>query len=425
MLNGVFVACELALIKVRFSHFNPDLVERLEKRPGMARFFGDADKLVQVIRLGTTFCVLAYGMVLFPPLQQLLADFELQIWGLVTPLSLAVTFGLAVSIHYVVAEFVPRALGLYYPLQTLVITSIPMRITVVVARPFLRPLRWLATHLLRLFGVASQRQLETLDLEAQLELLGEDSTHLPAAVQKILRNALNLRDLVVSDVLLPRNQVQIFDLKLSNDENLKLARVTGHTRFPLCEGDLDHCIGLVHIKDLFRSRGDVRKLNLRRFKREMIRVGPEEPLETALTKLLYHNMHMALVIDEFRGVEGVLTLERVLEQLVGDIRDEFDSDEEVRIQASSDLTDEILVAGLTPLHEVEDRLGVEIDNEEVSTVSGLITSELGRIPEMGERVTFGPISIEVTEVDETRVLQARLKLHDSSETGDEDDGTVI
>lgn len=411
-LNALLVACELALIKVRFSHFNPDLVERLRARRGMARFFEDADRIVQAIRLGTTFCVLGYGMVLFPPLQQVLIDLELAVWGLETPLSLILAFGLAVSIHYVVAESFPRGLGLQYPLETLLVTSWPVRFLRVLARPFARPLEGLAAGLLRLFGVNDQRQLETLDLEAQLELLGEDSTRLPAAVQKILRNALNLRDLVVSDVLLPRNQVQIFSLKLSNEENLKLARETGHTRFPLCDGDLDHCVGLIHIKDLFRAKGDLRSLNFRRFKREMIRVDSEEPLETALTKLLYHKVHMALVIDEFRGVEGVLTLERVLEQLVGDIRDEFDTEEEVWIRPSVGTPDEILVAGLTPLHEVEERLNVEIDNEDVSTVSGLITSELGRIPEVGERVTFENLLMEVTQVDETRVLEARIRLRD-------------
>ncbi len=421
-LNALLVACELALVKVRFSHFNPDLVDRLRNRRGMARFFDDADRIVQAIRLGTTFCVLAYGMVLFPPLKELLSDLEWRLYGMETVLSLLAAFGIAVSIHYVVAELVPRGIGLQYPLQTLVSTSLPVRLLRILARPMLRPLQWLAGRILILFGVEDQRQLETLDLEAQLELLGESSTRLPAAVQKILRNALNLRDLVVSDVLLPRNQVQIFNLRLSNDENLKLARKTGHTRFPLCHGDLDHCIGLIHIKDLFRSRRNPRELDFRKVKREMIRVDSEEPLETALTKLLYHKVHMALVIDEFRGVEGVLTLERILEQLVGDIRDEFDSEEEVLIRESTDIPDEVLVAGLTPLHEVGDRLGVEIEHEDVSTVSGLITSELGRIPDVGESLVFAQLAIEVTEVDETRVLQARIRLiADSEEEGFADD----
>lgn len=414
-LNGLLVASELALIKVRFSHFNPDLAERLQKRRSVAWFFKDADRVVEAIRWGTTFCVLGYGMVLFPPLQALLVELELRLWGFETVLSLAVAFTVAVGIHYVLAELLPRGLGLQYPVRTLTLSAIPLRVLRIVAGPFIRPLRASAGGLLRLARVENVRQLETLDLQAQMELLDEDSGRLPVAVQKILRNALNLRDLVVADVLLPRNQVLIFNLSLSNEENLRMAREAGHTRFPLCDGDLDHCIGLIHIKDLFRSGRDISKTNLRRFKRDMIRVDTEEPLETALTKLLFHKVHMALVIDEFRGVEGVLTLERILEQLVGDIQDEFDTDEEILIQASTGVPDEILVAGLTPLHEVEDRLGVEIENEDVSTVSGLITSELGRIPEVGEQVLFKELLMEVTEVEETHVVQARIRLQEAGE----------
>lgn len=409
-LNALLVACELALIKVRFSHFNPDLEERLRKRRGLAWFFADADRVVEGIRLGTTFCLLAYGMVLFPPLQALLAQLEIHFWGLETFISLMLAFGVAVSMHYVLAELLPRGLALQYPVQTLRIASFPIRVLATLARPVTRPLRAAAEWLLRFAGVNNVRHLETLDLQAQVELLGEDSAKLPAAVQKILRNALHLRDLVVADVLLPRNQVLIFNLALSNEENLRMAKETGHTRFPLCEEDLDHCIGLIHIKDLFRSKLNVEKTNLRRFKRDMIRLGTDEPLETALTKLLFHKVHMALVIDEFRGVEGVLTLERILEQLVGDIRDEFDTEEEILIRSSVGIPDEIMVAGLTPLHEVEDRLGVAIESEDVSTVSGLITSELGHIPEVGEQICSNHLLIEVTEVEETHVVQARIRL---------------
>lgn len=417
--DALLVACELALIKVRFSHFNPDLVDRLKEKRRMRPFFEDADQIVRAIRLGVAFCVLGYGLLLVPFLNTLLGILELRLWGVPTIVPLCLAFLMAWGLHYVFAELLPRGVGLRHPVQMLSVASFPVRLWVALVRPLMAFLRGLGTPFLRLAGVEDTRQLETLDLEAQLEMLGEDSTKLPAAVQRILRNALNLRDLVVADVLLPRNQVMIFDLRLSNEENLAMARETGHTRFPLCDGDLDHCIGLVHIKDLFRVRKPLEKLDFRRFKRDMIRVDAEELLEMALTKLLVHKVHMALVIDEFRGVTGVLTLERVLEQLVGDIRDEFDADEEVLIRESRDEPDEIVVAGVTPLHEVGERLGLEIESDEVSTISGLITAELGRIPEQGETVTIERLWVEVTQVDETRVLEARLRVLPEPEDGDE------
>jgi len=225
-----------------------------------------------------------------------------------------------------------------------------------------------------------------------------------------------MRELVVADVLLPRNQVKYFDLNQPLQENLKMAKESGHTRFPLCFGDLDRCIGLIHIKDLFRFTGDLSRLDLRRLKRNMIRIDSEEPLETALTKLLSHRMHMALVIDEFRGTEGVLTLERILEQLVGEIRDEFDAEEEVLIKADLE-SDEAVVSGLTPLHEIEAAFEVELDTEEVSTIGGLVTSQLGRIPETGERIQLGSLDVEITGVDETRVVEVRIRPASSEADG--------
>jgi CBS domain containing-hemolysin-like protein len=229
----------------------------------------------------------------------------------------------------------------------------------------------------------------------------------------ILKNAVMMRELVVSDVLLPRNQVKFFDLNIPLKDNLDMAKEMGHTRFPLCYGDLDRCIGLIHIKDIFRHKGGLDGLDLRHLKRNMIRIDSEEPLESALTKFLSHRMHMALVIDEFRGTEGVLTLERILEQLVGEIRDEFDADEEVLIR-SDEKSDETVVSGLTPLHEIEANFGVEIETEEVSTIGGLVTSELGRIPESGEKLTLFGLQIEITQSDETRIIEVRVRPDASS-----------
>jgi CBS domain containing-hemolysin-like protein len=286
-----------------------------------------------------------------------------------------------------------------------------------------RPIRLLVLGVVRfvwrLWSGEALPDLDSLDLETQIELLRKESPEMSMVAQLILKNTLMMRELVVADVLLPRNQVKYFDLNLSLEDNLKIARESGHTRFPLCYGDLDRCLGLIHIKDIFRYPGDLTRMDLRRLKRNMIRIDSEEPLESALTKLLSHRMHMALVIDEFHGTEGVLTLERILEQLVGEIRDEFDADEEVLIK--SDLkNDEAIVSGLTPLHEIESIFDTHLDAEEVSTIGGLVTSELGRIPETGECVQIENLAIEITGVDETRILEVRIRCVSSDDESADD-----
>jgi CBS domain containing-hemolysin-like protein len=414
-LNAVLVACEFSLIKIRFSHFNTELRERVESHKRLGPLLESGDRTIRVIRLCLTGCLIIYALLIFP---LLMALFELTglMGELTRALSAALAFVIALSLHQLVGELFPRGLGLAYPFQSLRLGAPFIR----VFGWLTRPIRLLVLSIVRLIWKIWRKEpvpdLDSLELETQIELLRKESPQMSMVAQLILKNTLLMRELVVSDVLLPRNQVKYFDLNLPLEENLQLARETGHTRFPLCYGDLDRCLGLIHIKDIFRQTGALDKLDLRRLKRNMIRIDSEEPLESALTKLLSHRMHMALVIDEFRGTEGVLTLERILEQLVGEIRDEFDADEEVLIKADLQ-NDEAVVSGLTPLHEIESIFGVDFETEEVSTIGGLVTSELGRIPETGESVVISNLNIEITGVDETRVVEVRIRVV-SPETDD-------
>lgn len=413
-LNGLLVSCEFALIKVRFSHFNRELREQVEAHRFLGPLLAAGDRTVRVIRLGLTACLILYALLFFP---LLMALFDGMAWegSLARGVGAVAAFAIAVTLHQLVGELFPRGLGLAYPYKCLRVGT-PV---ILIFGWLSRPLRILIYGIVRFFWRVWRKEalpdLDSLELETQIELLRKESPRMSMVAQLILKNTLLMRELVVADVLLPRNQVKYLDLNLPLEENLELARSSGHTRFPLCYGDLDRCIGLVHIKDIFRSAGDSDSLDLRRLKRNMIRIDSEEPLESALTKLLSHRMHMALVIDEFRGTEGVLTLERILEQLVGEIRDEFDADEEVLIK-SDPQTEESLVSGLTPLHEVEAIFGTELDAEEVSTIGGLVTSEMGRIPEVGERLEIADLAIEVTGVDETRVLEVRIRALPSADT---------
>lgn len=414
LLNAILVACEFSLIKIRFSHFNTELRESVEEHPRMGPLILSGDRTIRVIRFGLTGCLFLYILFAFPLLSQLLEPLFSSFTGAGTVLAALIAFIIALVLHQLVGELIPRGLGLAYPLHSLRIGSPMIQMLAWISRP----LRWIVFSLVRLFwkitGHETVPDLDSLDLEAQVELLRKESPEMSMVAQLILKNTLVLRELVVSDVLLPRNQVKYFDLNLPLKENLEMARESGHTRFPLCYGDLDRCLGLIHIKDLFRQPGDIQALDLRRLKRNMIRIDSEEPLESALTKLLSHRMHMALVLDEFRGTEGVLTLERILEQLVGEIRDEFDADEEVLIREDLN-TDEAVVSGLTPLHEVEAKYDLDFDDEDVSTIGGLVTSELGRIPDPQDKLNIQGLSIEVTEVDETRVIEVRIRPNSDEE----------
>ncbi len=405
LLNGLLVAAELALIKIRFSHFDTRPGEAIAQSRRLSKLVENPDPTVRLIRFGGVLCTIGYSLLVLPLLRLAFSLGAAQ-WGQTAGFAAGALALFAVfAIFYACGELAPRSLALSFPVPSLRLGSIGIALLGPLRPISERPINNATRQVLKRLGVKDQLDIESLDLEAQIELVGE-SRPITSVAQTIFRNALQMRDLEVSDVMLPRHQVQWFDLSDDLEANLELARNTGHTRFPLCEGDLDRCIGLVHIKDIFRRNGDASSLDLRQIRRDIMRVAPDEGVEEALQKLLGARMHMALVVDEFRGAEGIITLERILELLVGDIRDEFDVEEDnIKPLPGGEFS----VSGLTPLHEVEQALDVEIENEDVSTFGGLITAELGRIPEREEQLELEGLVVTVTETDERRVIRARVK----------------
>lgn len=403
-VNALLVAADFGLIKLHFSRFDVQAAEAAERPGPVDRLITDVSRTSGVIRLGINLVTIALGFVLVEPLRAAGAALE---WPGASTGAVLIGFIVAVSVHYLVGELVPRALALHSPLRALRLAAA----LVYVFRFFLSPvvglLSGVASRFFRLLKVEAEMETNILDVEVQMRALLKGSDEISPIMSKILKNTVSLRKRVVQDILLPRNRIQYFDLTDNNATNIEVARRSGHTRFPLCEGDLDKSIGLIHIKDIFRYRGDWHQADLRRFRREILRFSLDDPLDVVLQKLLTQKRHMALVLDEFGGTVGAVTLEDVLEELVGDIQDEFDK-EELLIQALPD--GDFQVDGLAPIHDVAEALGVEINNEEVSTFGGFITAELGRMPKENSTVTFGRLQIRITAANEKRVTSARVRV---------------
>lgn len=408
LLHATAVAGRSALVRIRLSLFRDELLADPKFRPWHLRMIDRGDGFDRILIFLQSVYVIGYALVLF--------DFVgwvgglpigAQLPGLAFALAL-LSFVLALVLFYTLGQLVPRAAGLAKPVGTFTKVATPLQIQVLLFRPMVRVFDDLSRLLARLFGVQGLGGLASLEIEQQVEAkTGSPSTGI---TRVIMRNALKMRELELQDILLPRNQVQYFDIEDGNSFNLDLARKTGHTRFPLCEGDLDHCIGIIHIKDVFRLNQPVESLDFRRIKRAVLQVKPEDSLEETLMRLLRQKTHMALVADEFGGVTGLVTLEQILEELVGDIQDEFDF-EEALIQPVAD--DVFLVSGLTAIHDLEEELNVDLDvldTDGITTFGGLITSELGRIPQAREEFDLHHLHIAITEADEKRVIAARVRV---------------
>jgi len=415
MLNGILAACETGLLRLRYMRGNEDEQQRMRRHKPTAWLLDHADRTAVCIRFTMTLATIALGLILFPFLHRILSDIEWLASGIGRFSAITLAFVLAASAHALIGEMVPRALANRSPQRVVRRTAGLVRITCWVTWPILRILQRMAGRIVR--EEPATEQVNLMDAEVQIRALGEEDTSLSPEMRRIITNTLRLRDLEVSDVNLPRDHVQYFDLNDGVAENLRIARQTGHTRFPVCDGDLDHCIGLVHVKDIFRAGGEDRKVDLRAIKREITHIPQNEPLEEALKRLLRQKMHMALVVDEFGGTAGVITLERILEELVGEIQDEFDTaEEEYHVRELPDGS--YTIPGLTPIHEIEEVLGVEVKNEEVSTFGGLITSELGVIPDLGQEILLADpgLSVRIDEVSERRIISTTARLVEEEKT---------
>ena len=407
-LNALLVSCELSLIQLRASSFKKQWLERLQadERLNVLLDKGVIDTTLRTARLGAIACTLGYGLVFYT-----LALNGLTQWSVLQGgLGLIASHGLAlVAIlfgHFAVSGLPASIWASQAPLDALRVSFPVARVMGRVAQPLLvvsLPLAW--TRLKR-FRIDPDAVPVNQSLDSEVDALIQDSPEPESRLHNILKRTLEMSRLNVKDVLLPRNQVQYLDLTQDNASNIALARTTRHTRFPLCKGDLDNCVGLIHIKDIFLQADAPECVDLRGVCRKMLRFQPDDSLADALDRLLRTRAHMALVVDEFGGSIGVLTLERILETLVGDIKDEFDI-EEVLIRPLKG--NAYWVAGLTPLHDLEETFGISVEHEEVSTLSGLITAELGRIPKAQESLAIGGLRIAIIEADETRVIATEVQ----------------
>ncbi len=254
----------------------------------------------------------------------------------------------------------------------------------------------------------SSGKSEENEVADHIRTLAREGSNLDPEVAEIVGNTLEMGQLKVRDVMVSRKQVQILDATDSLERNLEIARSCGHTRLPLCEGDLDHCLGIIHVKHAFRLLGkEPLDLSLKAMTRAPARVSPEESLPIALRKMMLSKVHMALVGDEFGGIDGVITLEDVLEEVVGEIQDEFDSDEK-DVEKVNEASWKI--SGLTPLHELPDELGIDEEEEDVASFGGLITREFGKIPEPSETLRMRNLDITVLQADDTSVILAEVRL---------------
>jgi CBS domain containing-hemolysin-like protein len=422
VLNGFFVACEFAIVKVRGSQLDPLVAEGNLRAVFAQHIRTHLDAYLSATQLGITLASLALGWVgeqfLAHMLQPAFALVNVHSHALVSTISITLAFIGITFLHIVFGELAPKYLAIGNPLRITLLLARPLGAFYILFKPAIWVLNkssnFFLQKLLRIKPVAGA---ELAHSEEELRLIldeSEKSDEVSELGRDLLVNALDLRQRVVRDIMTPRGEVVFLDLEESFEENVKKALESRHTRFPLCRGHLDNAVGLIHIKELMPMMRDPQP-DLLRIKRELIPVPEMMSLEKLLSLFLTRHAHLAIVVDEYGGTVGMVTLENVLEEIVGDIQDEFDT-EKAEFRKINE--NEFSVDGSLGLYELRDLAGLELESADVSTIGGYVTHLLGHLPKQGEQVRIDNYLVTISQTDGRRVGQLHFrKLNDAETSG--------
>ena len=426
LLNGFFVASEFSLVKVRGSQLDA-LIEEGDHRAALARRVVDKlDSYLSATQLGVTLASLALGWVGEPFLTAMLEPLFVLLHVasplVISTVSVVIGFTAITSLHIIFGELAPKYIAIGDPVPTAMRLVRPLRLFYAMFKPAIwclnRSSNFILKKLLHINLVGGE---EIAHSEEELRVIlsdSEKSSEVTSVGKELLINTLDLRRRVVRDIMTPRGEVVYLDIDQTFEDNLAKARASRHTRFPLCKGHLDNPIGLLHIKDLLGLIREERP-DLLSIKRELNVVPEMMSLERLLQTFLAKHTHLGMVVDEFGGTMGIVTLDNVLAEIVGDIHDEFDA-EQTEFRRLNE--DEFEADGVLGLYELNDYMDLELSNAEVSTIGGYVTHLLGHLPRVGEHVQVGEYLATVTKADGRRISQLHFK---RTAPAPDIDGTVV
>ena len=411
-LNAFFVATEFAITRVRLSQ-----VVELEKqgRPG-ARAARHAveqiDAYLAACQLGITIASIGLGALAEPAFEHLLEPLVGAIApGIAVGLSLILALAIVTMLHVVLGELAPKSLAIARTTKTVLWVAPPMRAFYLVTKPVVDVFNWLGNLVLKPFGIPPAREVgHAPHSEDELRMLLEQSVKgglIQSYEREFAENVLVFGDLRARQVMVPRSEIDYLLVGESVEEAVRRASGSLHTRLPLCEVEdgLDSTVGVVNFKELLRLALDGEVADLTDLARPLTRVSESMLVDQVLREMRRRSQHMALVVDEFGTTVGLVTLEDILEEIVGEFEEEEDGEHAPEIRRDGET---LVCAGTAPLGEVEDALGIDLENAGEATIGGHVIELLGRVPEAGEVVEVQGMPVSITAVDEARIVELRF-----------------
>lgn len=411
LLNGFFVAAEFAMVKVRSTRIE-QLVMEGNKRAKFAQDVTDKlDAYLSATQLGITLSSLGLGWVgegtLAKIFEPMFAEFGLSS-AVVHTVAAVVSFSIITFLHIVLGELAPKSLAIQRSEGTVLWTAGPLMFFYKIAFPAIWLLNGTANQLLRLIGIRPASDAELAHNEEELRMLvtqSHESGVIDEAERDLFDNIFDFTNRVAREIMVPRTDMSCLYLDRSFEENFRKADAEKHTRFPLCKEDKDNIVGIVHIKDLYGlALSDHEGISLETIARKPVTVPESMPIKDVLKILQKNRSELAIVIDEFGGTAGIVTTEDILEELVGEIQDEFD-EERPFIEVDGEL---ISLDARMLIDEVNEHFQLKIESDEVDTIGGWIYAQVPT-PHVGARVTVDNYQVTIAEMDSLRVTRLMLK----------------
>jgi CBS domain containing-hemolysin-like protein len=421
LLNGLFVAAEFAIIGVRRTQLEP-LAERgnrvAEQLVNTLSRPGQQDRYIATAQVGITLASLGLGMYGEPQIAHFVEPYLAVLMGtdahagLVTSLGYVLGLGALTYLHVVVGEMIPKSLALSAPVRTALAVGMPMRVSRAVLSVPVGVLNAIGNGLLKLLRIPPVSAHSQLYSPEELEIIVDESTAtglIEPGERELVHNIFGFGERQVDEVMTPRPKIRAIELNTPLNEILALVVESQYSRFPVYEADMDNIIGILYLKDLIRQQMRARgNFDIRLLLRPALVVPEHYPVIKVLAAFRRQRSHMAVVIDEFGGTAGLVTVDDVVEEVMGDVGDEFDRSP-APIQRLPDGS--AVIDGLMSIEDVNTHFGLRLYDQYYNTIAGYVLGRLGRIGRVGDTVEVDGVRLVVEALDGLRIARVRLIGH--------------
>jgi CBS domain containing-hemolysin-like protein len=404
--TAFFVASEFAIVKIRSSRIDQLIGEGNKKARAVKRVITHLDEYLSACQLGITVTSLGLGWLGEPAVDELLHPLldDLHLPTAVSgTISFLLAFGIITFIHVVVGELAPKTIAIQKAEQITLKFSPTLILFYKITYPFIWLFNNSARMVLKIFGLPPASEHEVAHSEEELRILLSESYKSGEINQsefKYVNNIFDFNMRVAKEIMVPRTEMVAIDLSEAFHENIHFMSTEKYTRFPVVDGDKDHVVGLINFKDVFTDfvlhKGDAEVKTLEQYIRPIIQVIESISVHDLLVKMQREHIHMSILVDEYGGTSGLVTVEDILEEIVGEIRDEFDVDEKEDISKVNE--NKFIIAGKVLISEINDVFNLDIDDTDVDTIGGWILTENFDVQE-GDSIKYHHCTFKVLKLD--------------------------